>query len=271
MAKPLRIEAELKSSPGARLQAFAHEQLRLAELHLSRQGAELHDGVHQARKCLRRTRAALALAAAALDSSVERIDDELGRLCRGLSSLRDTQALVDAIDRFGIGAAGPIRTTVRGARVAALVHRDLAMARALARDPGFAARRHRLFTIIKRVALLDWKAVRRRDLAKTMQRGERRLEKARRRARQHPDRDASWHIYRRRLRRLKEQNAILAELQPGLHHLALDLGRQAHILGESQDDVLVLKYCHRSSPFNAPQRRVLRQLARARLKSVRDA
>ena len=270
MVKLPCTEPGLKPSLGARLQAFAHEQLRLAELHLARQGAELHDGVHQARKCLRRTRATLALGSAALDSRVDRIDDELGRLCRGLSSLRDTQALVDAIDRFAIGAAAPIRKTLREARASALVHRDLAMDRALARDSGFAARRRRLFAVIKRVALLDWKTVHPRDVIRAIQRGERRLEKAHRRARKHPDRDASWHIYRRRLRRLKEQDSILAELQPGLHHLAHELGHQARILGESQDDVLVLRYCRRSAPFNAQQRMVLRQLARERLKSVRD-
>lgn len=269
MVKRLRPEPGLESSPGARLGAFAHEQLRLAERHLARQGTELHDGVHQARKCLRRARATLALASAALDSRADRIDDELGRMCRGLSSLRDTQALVDAIDRFGIGAPASIRRTLREAKASALAYRDLAMDRAQERDPGFAARRRRLLAVMKRVAALDWRAVRRRDMVKAMQRSERRLEKAHRRASKHPDRDASWHIYRRRLRRLKEQDSILAELQPGLHQLAHDLGHQAHVLGESQDDVLVLRFCRRSSPFNTGQRALLRKLARTRLQGVR--
>jgi hypothetical protein len=265
----LDIKRHALPAIGIRLQAQACEQLRLAESHLARQGADRHEGVHQARKSLRLTRAVLALGSARLGAQADRIDTELGRICRGLSWLRDRHALIEAIQRLQEDADAELRATLREALSLALKSRDRALDRALARDPEFMSRRRRLLAMIARLSDLPWQDVGKEDVGKAIRRSRKRLEKARRRARRHPERNECWHVYRRRLRRLRQQHSLLAEIQPGAHRPMHGLADQARVLGESQDDILILRFCGRGSPFPPTLRAVLRGLARTRVSMVR--
>ena len=65
------------------------DQLAGAMAQLAREGEARHDGIHQARKSLRRARAALALARRALGDEGRRIDAALTAACRGMGALRD--------------------------------------------------------------------------------------------------------------------------------------------------------------------------------------
>jgi len=254
---------------GPRLLTFALEQLRAAQSYLSGTGEDQHVGIHQARKCIRRTRAALALGVRAFDKRAERLDDELGRLCRGMAGLRDAQALVDELHRLAEAAPANLRKVLPQAEAAARKRRDETLMRALARDPGFGARRQRLLRAQSRLARLDWAAINEDDVAHAVARSKRRAEKSRRRARKHPDDDQLWHVYRRRLRRLRQQDTMLAELQPDLRPSLDDLDDHA-ALGRSQDDALLLRRCGKDSPFSAgEQRSVLRKIARDRLQRAR--
>lgn len=51
---------------GVRLMLYARTQLEQAQAELGREGEGRHEGIHQARKCIRRTRGALALGAGVL-------------------------------------------------------------------------------------------------------------------------------------------------------------------------------------------------------------
>lgn len=253
---------------GPRLLAAARHQLRTAHSLLSSKGEAQHAGIHEARKCIRRARATLALGAHVFGSRAKRLDDELGRICRGLSGLRDAEALVEELRRVAGSAPATVHAILPSAEAAARQRRDELLERALTRDPGFASRRRRLLAAEARLARLDWHAVGDVDVAEAVKRSERRAGKAKRRAHRHVDDEYAWHVYRRRLRRLRQQDTLLRELRPELCP-SLD-GLDDHTaLGESQDDALLLKRCGRGSPFSPSQRALLRMVARQRLQRAR--
>ena len=267
--RPSPINPDTTLTPGECLRAFASERLWQAERELARQGTARHEGIHNARKCLRQARAALALGSGSLGPHAERIDNELRRLCRGLSPLRDAQALIDAIQRLKGGASAKTRGLLRDAGNLAVLFRNSSLDRALIRDPDFISRRRRLLAAKQRLTDQDWPAITGNSLAAAFARGERRLDNTRRHAAKHPEQDETWHLYRRRLRRLRQQLPILDQIHPGRHRPSRKLSNQAQALGESQDDVLILRFCQKRSPFLPEQRALLRQLARARLRRMR--
>jgi hypothetical protein len=120
-----------------------------------------------------------------------------------------------------------------------------------------------------RLEAMDWHDVKPRAVAKSVARSEKRLDKARRRANRDPADDARWHAMRRRLRRVRQQDHLLAALQPELRPAENVSAEEATVLGEAQDDALLLRHCGSHSPFPPPLRKLLRAEARARLARVR--
>jgi hypothetical protein len=252
------------------LRAFAEEQVRQAQAHLARSGEDLHAGIHEARKCMRRARASLALGRRVFGREGEVLDDELRRTTRGLSRLRDAQALIEALQRLAAKAPVDVRVILPDAEQAARLRRDQLLSLALIRDPGLSARRRRLQNVQKRLRNLDWRAVDAAMVVAGVARSDRRTEKAYRRARGRPQDGLAWHVYRRRLRRLHQQDVLLAELQPELRpRAARNRESLARKLGVSQDDALLLGHCGPRSPFPPGQRKLLRDMARDRLLRTR--
>lgn len=254
---------------GVRLRDYAQAELTSAAEQLAREGEARHTGVHQARKRLRRARATLALARRPLGEAGRRLDDALGQACRGLCGLRDAQALVEALARLETTAPAALREQLPEAIALATARRDAVMAAALSRDPGFERHRKRLLALAARLGRLGWAAVDEAVVAKGVARSERRLAKARRRAERAPGDDERWHVLRRRLRRLRQQDHLLVSLAPELRPVDGASTEEATTLGEAQDDVLLLRACGRGSPFPVPMRRELRTLAGQRLRQVR--
>ncbi len=260
-----------KPATGEALRDFALAELANAVRQLAREGDVRHSGVHQARKSLRRVRATLALARRGLGGPGRRLDEELGRLCRGLSPLRDGQALVEALGRLGPTAPPALQAQLPQAIGLAEARREGLLARALARDPEFARRRARIGQFAGRLARLPWGEVRDKHVARAVARSERRLARARKRVARQPGHDERWHVLRRRLRRLRQQDHLLLGLSPSLRPAGGVPLDEAAALGEAQDDVLLLRHCGSHSPFPPDLRRALRALARERLQRVRDA
>lgn len=254
---------------GLRLQAFALAELQAAQRLLAHPGEARHEGVHQARKRLRRSRAALALGRRRLGASAERLDDDLGQLCRGLSPLRDAQALLEGLDRLAHTAPESLRTDLPELMRLARLRRDETLAQVLSRDPDFTRRRARLQALATRLARLDWSGIEPKTVAAAVARSEKRLHKARRGAEHQPDNDECWHTLRRRVRRLRQQDHLLAQVQPGLRPAEGVPVEVATALSEAQDDALVLRHCGRRSPFPPALRRNLRALVRWRLRESR--
>ncbi len=255
---------------GMRLLVFAGEQLQQAQADLSRKGEALHEGIHLARKSIRRARATLALGARIFGPRAQALDDELGRLCRGLSHLRDAQALIEVLQRLDAQAPDRIRAILPAAERLARERRNNILERALARDPAFQARCLRLQAAQQRMARLDWRAVDEADVAHAIKRSQRRADKAAKQIKKHPDNDDAWHVYRRRLRRLRQQDSLLTDLLPALRLSKKRARDLTDILGESQDDALLLRHCDRRSPFPSDQRKQLRAIARERLQRTRS-
>ena len=261
--------ADAPAPPGVALRALALAELVGAAGQLAREGDDRHAGVHQARKRLRRTRALLALGRKRLGEEGRRLDAAIGALCRGLSGLRDGQALVEALERLRPAAGPGLAETLPGATAAAAVRRDALMAMALARDPDFGRRRARIARLALQVAALPWERLDEAAIARALERGARRIDKARRKARRHPDDHERWHALRRRVRRLRQQETLLAPLVPALLPEAKVPVEEATALGEAQDDALLLRHCGRGSPFAPATRRLLRAAAGERLRRAR--
>jgi CHAD domain-containing protein len=270
---PVDIASTVRGDPvvalGLELGAFAREQLLQAEQFLDREGDTRHGGIHQARKCIRRVRAVLALGRRALDHRAKRLDEDLGRLCRGLSRLRDAQALLEALSRLESNAPSTVIAVLPDAVSLARQRRDRMLDSELARDPRFAARRLRLLAFRQRLQRLNWQDLDETAVTRALRRSERRAEKAGRESFRHPDRDEDWHVYRRRLRHLRQQDSLLATVRPSLRPAIQGLEERATLLGEAQDDALLIRNCRRHSPFPAAPRALLRQLARDRLTIAR--
>lgn len=251
---------------GGRLRNYALAELARAAAQLARKGDSRHAGIHQARKSMRRARATLALARGPLGERGRRLDQALASLCRGLGSLRDAQALTEALPRL---EATVVQEMLPEAMALAAARRDAMLARALARDPDLARRRKRLDALAARLSHLDWDAVGNPDVLACVARSERRLAKARRRARRRSGDDERWHVLRRRLRRLRQQDSVLLDVEPALRPRDDTPSAEATALGHAQDDVLLLRHCGRGSPFPLAMRRAIGQLAQTRLDQVR--
>jgi CHAD domain-containing protein len=240
-------------------------ELAAARDQLARSGDARHEGVHQARKALRRTRAALALGRKRLGNRGKRVDADLASLCRGLSPLRDAQALVETLERLVATAPEPLRSELPGLIRQARDRREQRLAKVLNRDPGLERRRARVKALAGRLARLDWTCIDERSVAAAVAHSERRLTAARDSTARYPGEDARWHTLRRRLRRLHQQHNLLRRIAPAWRVVAHATTGEATRLGEAQDDALLLRHCRRNSQFAPGSRARLRALVSERL------
>lgn len=194
--------------------------------------ADIHAGVHSARKAIRHLRAVLALFASD-EQPLAKADRALRRLGRGLSALRDAHVLVETAQSLQADTPLPAWAAV----IAQLrARRDRLLQRARAHDPGFMKKRR----VVQRIGVdLDaqsWESVRKADLRRALARSERRVKKAAARAGDSDDAEA-LHDWRRRVRRLRMQLEVMARLDGGLvkDHPGMAGGKQAKGLRRLSD------------------------------------
>jgi CHAD domain-containing protein len=124
------------------------EQCGVARGHLARGGADRHAGIHDARRAIRRARAAQALLRARLGRGEwESVSADLREAGRLLSPLRDAQSMIEAIEEHLEQAGVPLdpaarrrllaalrrrRDRIVGAGATAIAQSDAALARAAA-------------------------------------------------------------------------------------------------------------------------------------------
>ncbi|WP_460759974.1 CHAD domain-containing protein [Lysobacter fragariae] len=255
---------------GDALEGHALEELDAAIGHLAWRGGRRHEGVHQARKSLRRVRATLALGGERLGPGAGLVDRALRKLNRGLSRLRDAHALVETFDRL-LKAGYDSRTTAllgRARRIAAA--RRAKVAAQFQRDDADLSRRRALLGVLRATLLaLPWDAVHAGQLEAATAHSRARLDAARARACR-SGRDEDWHAWRRRARRVSQQRRALAAI-------GLDPGKQPgfdkHVteqLGLAQDLTLLLDHCGRRSCFARNDRAALRAFAEPELARLRQ-
>ncbi len=252
------------SEPGDLLQAYACTQLVRAAHCLSRRGTRTHDGVHQARKSMRRVRACIALAGFERAGEGRRLDRAIASLCRSLSLLRDAHARVGLLDAM-LHHSHPEdeQSLLRRARRAALADRVDAMRVARAEDPDFADRRRQLLVLGKDLTALPWTTVDADAITAAINHSLVRARKAQTRALNDGDAD-DWHRWRRRRRRLAQQHTALQAI--GIESGELnDAEREiTHLLGESQDLHVLVRYFGGHRAISKRERRALASLLHAR-------
>jgi len=251
------------------LHTYATSELDRAIELLGWRGGRVHEGVHQARKSLRRTRAVLALGAPVLGPGANLVDREVRRVNRRLSTMRDAQALVETLDRLvakcKVSETMPV---LRRARRTAAQARVESARRELADDPGLARKRMLLRTLRAALPALPWDALTETRVRDALDYGLARVDAADAQARA-TGRDADWHRWRRRVRRLSQQHRALGDVidlgmaKKRIKSLAVDLG-------EAQDYALLRDHCGRRSIFSELDRRVLRTLADEGSQRLRD-
>lgn len=256
--------------PGQRLRAYASGEIDQALDALGWGGNRLHAGVHLARKCLRRARATLALGADGLGPGTQLIDRALRDLNRDLSPLRDAHALVETLDRVlrGAALAPDSRTLLTRARRAAAAARAQAAHAARADDPGLGRRRALLRVLRAALRALPWAELQPQHWRGAVASSLERMQRAGDRARASGD-DEHWHEWRRRARRLSQQQRALKSARLGADAPKFDK-HQIERLGEAQDLTLLLEHCGKGSPFAKTDRGALKAFARAQLAQARE-
>lgn len=274
-SRPKPQPSDAASAPrasGIALRDYGLAELAVAVESLSLRGSHVHDGVHQARKAIRRTRAMLALGASALGPGASLIDHALRNANRRTSPLRDAHALVETLDR--------VRTKARDDETRAVLdHARRVAARrraAMTHEPEFAdALEHeRAMVSTLRAALLGlpWDAVSMSVVADAMAAAERKAAAARERACARDDAEA-WHRWRRRMRRISQQHRAAAAAGIAVPDTEFDKNMTEQ-LGVLQDLNLLIAHCGEDSPFSS-SRSTLRRFAertvarqRKRIRSV---
>ena len=254
--------------PGPALCALACAELESARESLA--DPDLHEGVHQARKAIRRARAILALGDGLLGPGAGLIDRELRTLNRSLSFLRDAHALVEVLDRLlARERKDATRKVLQRAREAAIAARARIAGAATRSDPGLHARRAMLDVLGAALPALDWTRSTPAGLRMAIADSDLRSHEARLRACESGE-DEDWHRWRRRARRAAHQRRALEAVGVPVPPDSDRFDRQTtHRLGQAQDLALLLDHCRRDSPFSKDDRHSLRERAQPALQRAR--
>lgn len=250
--------------PGRRLRSFASAEIDMALDALGWRGNRIHAGVHLARKGLRRVRATLALGGAALGPGAALVDRELRRLNRDLSELRDAHALVETLDRLlRLPLETEVRTLLRRARRRAAAARVRVAQQARAEDPDLGGRRSLLRVLRAALRALPWDGLEPEDWRGAVTASLARVARCAERARR-SGLDEAWHDWRRRARRLSQQQRALKAAKLGRDAPKFDK-HTIERLGAAQDLNLLLDHCGRRSVFGKADRGALRRYAEGEL------
>ena len=115
MAEMQHASTTLPKRIGICLHAYVLDQFDISGRSPGRSRERLHSGIHEARKSIRRIRAALDLGREKLWPDAVAVFDELKNLCRGLSLVRDAHAVIETLDRlFEQTKDAEIRLILRG-------------------------------------------------------------------------------------------------------------------------------------------------------------
>lgn len=268
MDQSLTAPASSPASIGLHLRDYACAELASSIAHLSWRGGRLHEGVHLARKSIRRTRATIQLGGSALGSGARLIDRELRRVNRSLSKLRDAHATLHALDQLVARQAGNEHAlrALRRIRGNAARARAACMRSVLAGDPQLRDRLGVLTILLAALPALAWAILDPALVEAAVVRSRLAAEAAGIKARQSGG-DEDWHAWRRRSRRLSQQQRARGDV------IAKDAGkhekRLAILLGEVQDYAMLRERAGRKSPFARVDREMLRTLANEAIANLR--
>lgn len=277
-------ETDLSETGGAAalaatLQAYALDQLAAMDAQLRRRGRHLHTGVHEARKAARRFRAVVALADAAVGAGADEAATAIRRVGKRLSRLRDAHVASEVATAFTAPAAGA--EALRRLRRRLREQRDELAEQVLKADPELRRKRRQIRKARQVLQASSWHELSTPQLLQALQHSAQRLRRAEGDA-QDSRSLALRHRWRRRVRRLRMQLQILAEIAqdkawpraaraaarwvlneaadtlPG----AAELHALGDVLGQQQDRALLRRAVR--AAFEGDERDALLQLLRQR-------
>lgn len=259
---------EMSQQPGDRLKAYAQQQLQRAVTCLAWRGSRAHEGVHQARKSMRRARACLALGESALGAGAGMLDRELAKICDSLSGLRDAQARVESLNRLLISHAGEDICPVleAGKRLAHIARAD-AMRNEQAIDSNFLTRRERLQVIAAAIPVLPWEQINLPGLANAMHASLHACDQAAEKALGR-GREEDWHRLRRRRRRLVQQNTALEQSDVLLPSVIIPDRKLSSLLGEAQDLTVLRAFFKKHPGLSEENETRLRQFLKSEFRHI---
>lgn len=245
--------------PGAPLRDYALAELSAAIAGLRRRGKSMHEGIHRARKGIRRSRAMLALGTPALGPGVDLVERELKRINRSLSPMRDAQALVQTLDRLIARAPRDKQKLLKKMKRSARDRRaQLAASHGLAEE--LRGARATLKALHAALLGLEWDAITLATVADALAAAEERTGAAQARA-LGTRRDEDWHRWRRRLRTKIQQSRAAAIAGAGAGATLYDRSL-AEQMGVMQDLSVLREHCNRHSGLPKAERTQLRDFAR---------
>lgn len=260
-------------SLGAALRDYGLAELAFAEEQLGSRGSRVHDGIHLARKAIRRTRAMLALGKPVLGPGGRLIDRQLRRMNHRLSPLRDAHALVETLDRLRTKARNDQARAVLAHAHNVAVRRRTAMARGATFKQVLRDERSVLLVLRAALQALPWSTVTEPLVSDAMARASHKADAMCQRAMAHGHAE-DWHRWRRSMRRLSQQHR--AVVAAGLVVPQSEFDKHLTVqLGVMQDLSLLIAHCQGESPFSKATRLDLRHFAerslarqRKRIRSV---
>lgn len=222
-----------------------------------------NDGIHAARKAIRRMRAVLALLPGD-EFVLEHEDIALRRLGKSLSVLRDAHVVVETAMQLQVAhAEGDWDAIV----AALMLRRTQILQRSVVADPGFERRRRVIRRFLASVEAQSWQKLRRGDIRAALERSDRRVKKAASQAEGEHDPE-SVHRWRRRVRRLRMQLDAAGALGAvrGHSHARGAVQKKAKALHTTSDhlgwiqDLRLLRNLVRNMPATAEKASVMTQI-----------
>lgn len=244
---------------GTRLARYVDGQLTLASSALELHGREARRGIHQARKAIRRARAALFLGWEHPNAAVALALEQLKRANDELSELRDAHAMVGAVKCVAKRENGCESDALRRARKR-LKTRRVQLERGAIAQTRIGQARERVMFIAAGAAAIPWMRITEGDMRAALAATVAQVAQARRSALAHPS-PAKLHKWRRRLRRMLQQHEACNAL--AIHVAANRFAEcEAEQLGRLQDDNVLLAKASRLADLHGRRRKHFRRVVR---------
>lgn len=234
-------------------------------------GPDPHRGVHEARKCFKRTRALLRLVRPALgQKSFKREDKRIRAIARRLSAPRDCQAMIETVGLLENGG-GNIWDTATGQSLKAQLHRDRTNAEAELRRNGLASALDDLTGVREGYRSLKLKGGT-RHLAEGLESSYRRARRDFKRSFK-TGRDEDFHSWRKSAQHHWRHMQLLWHAWPTVMGARADTASElSQLLGQDHDlSVLMLRLQGGSPPHGANGKMSLVEICRNRQVDLREA
>ena len=222
---------DIRQPAGQELRRLALAQIDAAQALLSPRTPPLHDAIHEARRAMRRARAILQMLRPALGEHYEPLAMPLRDAGAALSSLRDAQAVIEAVEQLARHQSPPIPENAR----AALMRRLRRRCNAACRQQYETLDRVAVLLAAARTAVASWPGdASDSDVLKGLRRGYARAARALRRARRDPA--THLHRWRQRVREHRLQLELLRQAWPEVIGAQTGEARRlARLLGAERD------------------------------------